>query len=125
LTLSEERLRVGTERVVAGRARLRKYVVSETVTQSVPVRHDELRVVREPIAPGELFAAVDQLSQERHEILLYADRPVVRKQVVPVERVRLDTVTVEGQQTVTGRIRKEHVALDEQPGSQAPVPGSP
>jgi stress response protein YsnF len=52
MTRSEERLHVGTEQVPVGRARLRKYVVSETVTRTVPVSHEELRVTREPIADG-------------------------------------------------------------------------
>ena len=49
MTRSEERLHVGTEQVEAGRARLRKYVVTENVTQTVPVSHEEVRVEREPI----------------------------------------------------------------------------
>ena len=116
LTLSEERLRIGTERVVAGRARLRKYVVAETVTHTVPVRHEELRVFREPIAATELPAPDvigPPLSEEEHEVLLFAERPVVHKDVVPVERIRLDTVTVEGEQTITDQLRKEHMELEE------------
>ena len=50
LTRSEEELRVGTQQREAGRARLRKYVVTEQVTQTVPVRHEEVRVEREPIS---------------------------------------------------------------------------
>lgn len=114
MTLSEERLVVGTERVVVGRARLRKYVVSETVTQTVDVSHEELRISREPVpldvAPHTGGAA---LTEEEHEVVLFADRAVVHKSIVPVERVRLDTVTVTGQETVTGQVRKEHVELDE------------
>src|ERR1051326_3007528 len=49
MTRSEERLNVGTESVEAGRARLRKYVVTENVTQTVPVSHEEVRLEREPI----------------------------------------------------------------------------
>ncbi len=40
MTVSEERLRVGKEQREAGRMRLRKYVVTETVTQTVPVTHE-------------------------------------------------------------------------------------
>jgi len=36
MTRSEEQLHVGTERVETGRARLRKYVVTEQETVSVP-----------------------------------------------------------------------------------------
>ena len=49
MTRSEEQLRVGTETVEAGRARLRKYVVTENVSTTVPVSHEEVRVEREPI----------------------------------------------------------------------------
>jgi uncharacterized protein (TIGR02271 family) len=45
---SEERW-VGTEQTESGRARLRKYVVSENVTQTVPVSHEEIRIEHEPI----------------------------------------------------------------------------
>lgn len=47
LTRSEEQLQVGTERVETGRARLRKFVVTEEQTVTVPVTREEVRVVRE------------------------------------------------------------------------------
>ena len=53
LTRSEEQLHVGTEKVETGRARLRKYVVTENQTVTVPVSHEEVRVVREPVQPGD------------------------------------------------------------------------
>ena len=49
MTRSEEELRVGTQQREAGRARLRKYVVTETVTNTVPVQREEVRIEREPI----------------------------------------------------------------------------
>src|SRR4051794_26688082 len=48
MTRSEEQVRVGTERVETGRARLRKYIVTENVTQTVPVSREEVRIKREP-----------------------------------------------------------------------------
>ena len=48
MTRSEERLRVGTEKVETGRARLRKYVVTENQTVTVPVTREEVRIEREP-----------------------------------------------------------------------------
>lgn len=47
---SEEQLRVGTQRSSAGQFRLRKYIVTENVTQTVPVSHEEIRIERVPIA---------------------------------------------------------------------------
>jgi hypothetical protein len=49
MTVSEEELRVGTTEREAGRVRLKKYVVEEEVTQTVPVRREEVRLEREPI----------------------------------------------------------------------------
>ncbi len=115
MTRSEERLRVGTQRVEAGRARLRKYVVSENVTQTVPVSREEVRVEREPITDANIGNAMDgpAISEEEHEVTLHAERPVVQKEAVPVERVRLDTETVTEQQTVTDEVRKEQIEVDD------------
>ncbi len=59
MTRSEETLQVGTQQVEAGRARLRKYVVTETETRTVPVSHEEVRVEREPITDGNIGAALN------------------------------------------------------------------
>lgn len=114
MTRSEERLRVGTERVEAGRVRLRKYVVTENVTQTVPVSHEEVRLEREPITDANIGAATDgpAISEEEHEVVLHAERPVVEKETVPVERVRLGTETVTEQQTVSDEVRKEQIDVD-------------
>jgi uncharacterized protein (TIGR02271 family) len=121
MTLSEERLNVGTQRVEAGRARLRKYVVTENVTQTVPVTHEEVRVQREPITDANMGNAMDgpAISEEEHEVVLHAEQPVVAKEAVPVERVRLDTETVTEQQTVTDTVRKEQVDTDGIVGNNA------
>lgn len=57
MTRSEERLKVGTRQEEAGRARLRKYVVTENVTETVPVSREEVRVEREPITDKNVGAA--------------------------------------------------------------------
>ncbi len=50
-------LRVGTERTEAGRVRLRKYVDTEHVTETVPVTREEVRIEREPITDANVDAA--------------------------------------------------------------------
>ena len=114
MTRSEEQLRVGTQRVEAGRARLRKYVVEEQVTQTVPVSHEEVRIEREPITDANIGDALDgpAISEEEHEVVLRAERPVVAKEAVPVERVRLDVDTVTEQETVSESVRKEQIDTD-------------
>lgn len=112
LTRSEERLTVGTERQRIGVAHLRKYVVTEEQQVTVPVSHEEVRLVREPITE-ENWAAVTHasadLADSEIDIELFAERAVVNKETVPVERVRMIKETVTEQQTVSGEIRKEHI----------------
>ncbi len=111
MTRSEERLHVGTETAEVGRARLRKYVVTENVTQTVPVSHEEVRLEREPITDanrGQATSGAD-ISEEEHEVILHAERPVTAKETVPVERVRLGTETVTEDHEVSETLRKEQI----------------
>ena len=114
MTRSEEQLRLGTERVSTGKARLRKYVVTENVTTTVPVSHEEVRVEREPITEAnrdEAMAGGD-ITTEEHEVDLSAEKLTVDKEVVPVERVRMDVETVTEDHQVSEEVRKEQVEAD-------------
>jgi|SRR3954468_7971685 hypothetical protein len=64
MTRSEEELVVGTRRRVAGKARLKKYVVTEHVQRTVPVQREEVRVEYEP-ADGDDGRAADDVSHNR------------------------------------------------------------
>ena len=114
MTRSEQRLNVGKERVEAGRARLRKYVVTEDVSQTVPVRREEVRVEREPITEQNIDQAMSgpELSEDEHEVTLTEERPVVEKETVPVERVRLAKDTVTEEQQVTDEVAKERIETE-------------
>ena len=114
MTLSEERVNVGTATRETGRARLRKYVVTENVTQTIPVSHEEVRIEREPITDANRGAAESgpAISEEEHEVVLHGEVPVVDKDVEAVERIRLDKETVTEQQTVSGEVRKERIEAD-------------
>ncbi|MGC5170522.1 DUF2382 domain-containing protein [Microbacterium sp. DT81.1] len=114
MTRSEERLHVGTEKVQTGRARLRKYVVTEQQNVTVPVTREEVRVEREPITDANVGNAMSgpDISEEEHEVVLTEERPVVEKETVPVERVRLDKETVTENETVTGEVRKEEIEIE-------------
>jgi uncharacterized protein (TIGR02271 family) len=118
MTRSEERLHVGTEKVQAGRARLKKHVVTEMQTVTVPVSHEEVTLTREPITEANIGDAVagPDLSEEEHEVVLTEERVVVGKETVPVERVALGTETVTEQQRVTEEVAHEEIDLVE-PGT--------
>lgn len=136
---SEEQLRVGTEQVAARRMRVVKYVVTEEVQISVPIRREEIRIEEvpldaldtdggmvtegEPLQAGTATGGVaggplaggslaDGLPDE---IVLHTERPVVTVEVVPVERVRLTTELVAGQTSVSETVQREQVTVDQHP----------
>jgi len=114
MTRSEEELRVGTERREAGRARLRKYVVTEEVTKTVPVQREEVRVEREPITEDNVDRAMDgpAISEEEHEVVLHEEEPVVEKRAVPKERVRLEKDARTDEETVSEEVRRERIEAE-------------
>jgi uncharacterized protein (TIGR02271 family) len=114
MTRSEEELAVGTESRERGRARLRKYVTTETQQVTVPVQREEVRVEREPITDANLDAATSgpAISGEEHEVTLREEEVVISKRAVPKERVRLDTETVTEERQVSEEVRKEQIQVD-------------
>jgi uncharacterized protein (TIGR02271 family) len=114
MTRSEEELRVGTVRQERGRARLRKYVVTENVQQTVPVQREEVRVEREPITDENIDRALGgpAISEEEHEVVLHEEQPVVEKRVVPKERVRLQKDTLTEEREISEQVRKEQIEPD-------------
>jgi uncharacterized protein (TIGR02271 family) len=116
MTRSEEELRVGTAERERGRVRLRKYVTTEQVQQTVPVQRERARVEREPITDANRDAATSgpEISEAEHEVILREEEPVVEKRAVPKERVRLDKDTVTDQERVAGEVRKEQVEVQDE-----------
>lgn len=114
MTRSEERLDVGKTSQESGRARLRKYVTTETETRTVPVAKERAVVESEPVTGGNLDEALDgpAISEEEHEVVLEEERPVVGKTTEPVERVRLGKETTVEEETVTEEVRKEHIEVE-------------
>jgi len=114
MTRSEEELRVGKAERERGRARLRKYVVTEQVTQTVPVKREEVRLEREPITDGNVDQALEgpEISEEEHEVVLHEEEPVVEKRTVPKERVRMEKESVTDEAQVSEEVRKEQIEAD-------------
>ena len=114
MTRSEEELRVGTAQRESGRVRLRKYVVTEQVTKTVPVQREELRLEREPITDENVGQATDgpEISEEEHEVVLHEEQPIVEKRTVPQERVRLGKDTISEEREVSEEVRKEQIETE-------------
>jgi uncharacterized protein (TIGR02271 family) len=120
MTRSEERLVAGTRTEEAGKARLRKYVVTEQQQVTVPVSREEVRLEREPITEANRGSATSgpDITEAEHEVTLNAERPVVDTETVPVERVRLGKETVRDEESVSGEVRKEQIEFDGPEGSE-------
>jgi uncharacterized protein (TIGR02271 family) len=114
MTRSEEEVNVGTREREKGTARLRKYVVTEEVTKTVPVRKEKAVLEREPITKGNVDDAMDgpAISDEEHEVTLSEEEVVVEKKAVPKERVRLDKETEVTEEQVSEQVRKEQIEAE-------------
>jgi uncharacterized protein (TIGR02271 family) len=117
MTRSEEQLRVATERYAAKRVRVVKYVVTEEVQITVPIRREEIRIEEIPLDDGAPAptGALDAVGTGGlpETIVLHTERPVVSTEVVPVERVRLRTEWVQEQTQVRDEVRRERVDVDQ------------
>jgi uncharacterized protein (TIGR02271 family) len=122
MTRSEEEMRVHVERQATGQARLHKYVEIEEVEQTVPVRHEEVRLEREPITGADARRAGSEINEAEQTVVLHEEKPVVDTEVVAKERVRMYVDEHTEQQTVHGRVRKEHIET-EMTGPDTTPPG--
>ncbi|MGW0481876.1 PRC and DUF2382 domain-containing protein [Nonomuraea sp. NPDC003214] len=111
MTRSEEHMHVGKERREAGHVRLRKYVESEDVEETVPLAHDEVVIEREPIKDGSSMDA--RIGEDEEVITLYEERPVVGTETTPVERVHVHKERVSREEKVRGKVRKEHLDVEQ------------
>ena len=110
LTLAEEQLRVEKRPVEAGRARLRKVVRTERVSQPVELRREQVTVERVP-ASGEQVPQ-DAFQEQEIEVPLTREEPVVEKEAHVTGQVRVDKTVETEQRTVGGEVRREDVAVD-------------
>jgi len=123
MTRSEEVLRAGTVQREAGKARLRKYVETEHVTQTVPVRTETVTVEREAITEANRDKAMSgaEIKEAEYEVTLHSEEAVASKEVVAQERVRLNKETTTEQQTVEADLRKERIATEGVDESGRPI----
>lgn len=120
---SEEEMHIKVERRASGKARLHKYVEVEEVEETVPLRHEEVTLEREPLsaADREAMRPEAQIAEAERFVTLHEESPVVETEVVAKERVRMHVQEQVEQKKVHGRVRKERIEADmEGPGQAAP-----
>nr|WP_241003124.1 YsnF/AvaK domain-containing protein [Streptomyces sp. CB01881] len=127
ITCREERLDITTEWHVLGTAKLRKYVTSEPVERRVPVVRERVRVERMPVGEAERASLSDKdIAEAVEEVTLREERPVVRKYLAPIERVRLVVERYTSEEVIRDELRREHVEVhDNTAAASTPGPASP
>ena len=116
VVLSEERLKVTSRPQPRERVQVRKEIVTEEVTITVPVRHERLRIERVPLdAPDHPDSELD--------VTLMDHEPVVEKEIVPTERLRLERDVVTHREHISEPVRREQVEV-ERSGPRDPREGA-
>ncbi len=115
MTRSEEQLDVSTSTQQSGTARLRKWIETEDVNITVPVRREKAKLVTEPITDDNREAAMSggDLTDEEHEVTLSEEVVDVDKHVEAKERVRLEKEVETDEVTVDEQVRKERIGMDD------------
>ncbi len=111
---SEEHLLVATETVPVARMRVRKYLVTEQQTFTVPVTREEIALDYEDVPEhDQVPEGAGPLTSDDVEIVRYEERVVITKQVVAVERIRLARRVVTVDCTVVGQVRRELADIEQ------------
>lgn len=111
VTRTEEELAVDKTQHAAGKARLRKYVVTEDVNVTVPVKKQVARLVREPVSGTETTGRISD-DNSTEEVTLMEEEVDVNKRAVAKERVGLAVDEVTEERAVNETLRKEQVEVE-------------
>ena len=112
-----EVLRVHTDRVSRGEARLRKEVHTDTQTVEVPVKREELVVERVPVS-GERPAESASFQEKEIRIPLSEEQARIEKQPVVREEVRVGKKEVPDTETFKEEVRSEDLKVEEDPSKR-------
>jgi len=114
--LQKEQMAVSTQQVPQGSVRIKKYVKTETVTQPVTVRSEQVSVERVPAGQGDSQAQgkAGELGAPFKEgeltINLSKEQPVVSTQIVPAGSVVIKKQMISQTESVSRPVRSEEVA---------------
>ena len=126
VTRSEERMRVTAETVPVTRVRVRRRLVTEEETFTVPVTREEITVDYEDIPERDRTPVeTSPLAPAEMELIRYEERVVITKQIVAVERVRFTRRVVTADHTVSGRVRHERIEIDDAGHAPLTSPADP
>ena len=85
--------------------------MTEDLAITLQIRREEFRLEREsiPLVEGGVGLNQRPLSEGSYEMILYAERPVVSVEVVPVERITVRKNIITARHHLADEVRKEHI----------------
>jgi len=113
ITRSAEELRIGKRADKTGEVRVSKHVETERVTQSVPLRSEEVRVERRPVEHA--VGSAGEMRNDEIVIPIIEEQAIVEKRPVVKEEIIISKEPTTRQRTVEADVRREEV--DVQPSS--------
>ena len=126
---SREQLAISQAIRVRGAVRLHRRIVTETVTETVEVRREELVIT--DLTADEISLqtslpsdSTNQLSDREFDLILHEERALISTVVVPVERVHVRIRVVSGNEQIVETLREEHVDLLTEPSVTSPIPAA-
>lgn len=109
IKLHEERLHVDKETVQTGNVHVRKEVVTEQKSLTVPVQREEVVIERRPVRGG---AVKEDLQAEEIRIPVKEEQVRVKKDVVVKEEVNVKKRKIQDTETVHDSVQHEELHVD-------------
>lgn len=126
--LREEELHARKETVEAGEVAIRKDVVTEQKSVSVPVTHEEVVIERRPVEPRPAGSGSFGEGREEIRVPVHEEKVHLEKQPVVTEEVRVSTRPVQETEQVSGTVRREEAHVEREGDVQvrdtSPRPGA-
>ncbi len=110
--LHEERLKVGKHSVEAGDVSVRKEVVTENKTVTVPVEHEEIVIERRAGSGQAVSGGISSSGAEEIRIPVRREEIDVAKETVVTDEVSVGKRKVQGTEQASGTVRKEELKVE-------------
>ncbi|MDF2040428.1 MULTISPECIES: DUF2382 domain-containing protein [unclassified Pantoea] len=126
LRLADERLEVGKRLVSEGSTRVRRYTVTEPVSENISLREQHAEIFRRPVSETGSPGNVDW-SEKTVEVEESHEQPVINKTAEIIEEVVLRKEASDRVETINDSVRRQEVDIDHasrDPLSADPVTGN-
>lgn len=109
----EENLEVGKRDTERGGVRVRSHIVERPVEESVRLREERVRVMRNPVNRPATAADLDTFREGQIEMVEHAEVPVVQKTANVVEEISIGKEVTEREETIRDTVRRTDVEVEE------------